>query len=520
MRKEFDLLVIGSGIAGLSAAITAAQKGISVAVITKEDSLGDCNTRYAQGGIIGPAKGDTPERLARDIMKAGNGLCYEDAVQLLSHEGPGLVKEFLGTKIGVEFSRDRAGRFDLTKEAAHSIRRIYHVHDKTGEAVEISLVRYIQKQKGISTFTGHTVIDLITNTHNSKDPQERYGEAKILGAYVLHNNSDEVDIFFAPAVILATGGVGNLFLHTSNPDGATGDGIAMAYRIGVAILNAEYVQFHPTILYHRDLKRFLISESMRGEGARLLNLKGELFMEKYNPDARDLAPRDEVARAIYREMENESSEYVMLDARYITEMSIEERFPEIFQRCLDLGIDIREEPIPVVPGAHYFCGGIKVNLLGETAMPGLFAVGECACTGIHGANRLASTSLLEGMLWGIRAGGCAPEGLKPLEKKMKDDTPDWIYPSTEEIFDPVLVQQDFRAIRSTMWNYAGIIRSGKRLIRALADLDYLKHRVEQFYRAAKLSRRIIELRNSVLTSNLIVWAALSNPVSRGCHYVE
>ena len=251
-----------------------------------------------------------------------------------------------------------------------------------------------------------------------------------------------------------------------------------------------------------------------------MNLKGELFMEKYNAEARDLAPRDEVARAIYREMEDESSEYVMLDARFIKELSIEERFPEIFQRCLNLGIDIREEPIPVVPGAHYFCGGIKVNLFGETAMPGLFAVGECACTGIHGANRLASTSLLEGMLWGIRAGGSASEGLKPLTKKMKDDTPDWIYPSTEEIFDPVLVQQDFRAIRSTMWNYAGIIRSGKRLIRALADLDYLKHRVEQFYRAAKLSRRIIELRNSVLTSNLIVWAALSNPVSRGCHYIE
>jgi L-aspartate oxidase len=326
--------------------------------------------------------------------------------------------------------------------------------------------------------------------------------------------------FFAPSVILASGGVGNLFLHTSNPVGATGDGIAMAYRIGSEILNAEYVQFHPTVLFHRDVKRFLISEALRGEGARLMNLRGEYFMERYSPENGDLAPRDEVARAIYREMERNDTDYVRLDATHISEFAVEKRFPAIYEKCLSLGIDVRKEPIPVVPAAHYFCGGVKVDLDGRTSISGLYAAGENACTGVHGANRLASVSLLEGLYWGIRCARCAIEQGNALSPSLVSSVPAWIAPTVEEDFDPVLVNQDFRTIQSTMWNYAGIIRSRKRLLRALADLDYLSHRIEQFYRGVTLTRRIIELRNSVLTASIIVRSALANPMSKGCHYIE
>ena len=517
-RPQFDLIVLGSGIAGLTAAITAAERGLSVAVISKEDALRDTNTRWAQGGIVGRGEQDSPELLVQDIMEAGDQVNSIEAVRLLADEGPALVDRFLAEKVGVPFSREPGGAIDLTMEAAHSVRRIYHALDHTGEAIETALLRHLAGAKGTETFTSHTAIDLITNTHNSTDPQEKYRATRVIGVYVLDNATATVQVFFAPAVVLATGGVGNLYLHTSNPLGATGDGVAMAHRIGAEVINAEYIQFHPTILYHRDRKRFLISESLRGEGARLANQRGEFFMDRYAPQERDLASRDKVARAIYAEMENENAEYVRLDARTIKGLALEERFPVIFSTCLELGIDIRKEPIPVVPAAHYFCGGIKVDLEGRTSIPGLYAVGECACTGVHGANRLASVSLLEGLFWGGRIGERAGGG--QVDPRLRECTPDWVYPRNEEVFDPVLVNQDFRTIQSTMWNYAGIIRTSKRLQRALADLNYLTHRIEQFYREAKLTRGIIELRNSVVAAELIVRAALANRVSRGCHYIE
>ncbi len=517
-RRQFDLLVIGSGIAGLTAAISAAERGLSVAVVSKEDALRDTNTRWAQGGIVGRGEQDSPELLVQDIMAAGDQVGCLDAVRLLADEAPAMVDRFLAEKIGVAFSREPGGAIDLTMEAAHSVRRIYHAMDHTGEAIETALLRYLAGVRGVQTLTGHTAIDLVTNTHNSTDAQERYKGTRVIGAYVLDNSTAAVRVFFAPTVVLATGGVGNLYLHTSNPVGATGDGVAMAHRIGAEVLNAEYIQFHPTILYHKDVKRFLISESLRGEGARLSNQRGEFFMDRYAPEERDLASRDKVARAIYAEMENENSEYVRLDARTIKGMSVEERFPLIFSTCLELGIDMRKEPIPVVPAAHYFCGGIKVDLEGRTSIPGLYAVGECSCTGVHGANRLASVSLLEGLYWGARIGLHAVRG--EVDPRLQAATPDWFYPKDEEVFDPVLVNQDFRTIQSTMWNYAGIIRTAKRLQRALADLNYLTHRIEQFYREAKLTRGIIELRNGVVAAELIVQAALANRVSRGCHYIE
>jgi L-aspartate oxidase len=523
-RERYDAIVIGAGIAGLSAAISAAERGLRVAVLSKEDDLLEANTYYAQGGIVGYSGADCADqghRLVEDIVRAGDHVNYLDAVRQVVTEGPALVDQFLIRKIGVPFTTDESGRPSLTREAAHSVRRIYYAMDSTGKAIQEHLVAYARGLPSITLMPRHTAIDFITNIHNSKDAQERYRETRVIGVYALDEGGGAVASLFAPTVIAATGGVGNLFLHTSNPIGATGDGIAMAYRIGAEVLNAEYVQFHPTILYHRDKKRFLISEALRGEGATLINHAGAAFVHKYNPEG-DLAPRDEVARAIYREMEREDSEYVKLDASGITDLDLAARFPSIFQTCRELGIDIRKEPIPVVPAAHYSCGGIKVDLSGAASITGLYAAGEAACTGVHGANRLASISLLEGLVWGIRAGRSAVDGngTAKLSPSLVESVPDWVEPSTAEEIDPVLLKQDFRTIRSTMWNYAGIIRSRKRLVRAQADLDYLSHRIEQFYRSARLTRQIIELRNSVLSASLIVRAALKNPVSLGCHYIE
>ena len=520
-RLEFDLVVIGTGIAGLTAALAAAEEGRSVAVLSKEAAPEECNTRYAQGGIVARGADDSPQRLAADIMAAGDQVSFREAVDLLAEGGPALVEELLVRRFAVPFDRGPDGRPALTREAAHSVRRILYAQDRTGRAIETALLAAAAATARIRVFPAHAAIDLVTNTHNSTEPQERYHRTRVVGVYALDAASTgAVRLFLAPAVVLAAGGVGNLFLHTSNPPGATGDGIGMAWRIGVDVLNAEYVQFHPTVLFHRDVKRFLVSEALRGEGARLVNHRGERFMERYAPGLADLAPRDEVARAMYREMEAEGSEYLLLDARPVEGIDLAARFPAIFEQCRAVGLDIRNEPIPVVPAAHYFCGGIKVGLTGRSSVPGLYAVGETACTGVHGANRLASVSLLEGLYFGWRAGKDAARNAVPVRERLRNSIPDWVEPAAAEDFDPVLIQQDMLTIQSTMWNYAGVIRTRKRLVRALADLNYLRHRVEQFYREARLSRAIIELRNATLAAHVIVSAAYSNGTSRGCHYIE
>jgi L-aspartate oxidase len=518
--EQFDLIIVGSGVSGLSAAITAAESGAEVCVLSKEQDLYECNTFYAQGGIVGEGVDDSPELLKKDILRAGDRLNYHAAVDLLASDGPRTVTDFLLHKVGVPFCRHKTGELDLTREGAHSTRRILHVRDESGKAIELSLLNYAKKTANIEFRSNHFAVDLLTNSHHALDLQERYRETRVIGVYALNQNTGEVVSLFAPTIILATGGLGNLFLHTSNPEGAVGDGIAMAYRAGATILNAEYVQFHPTKLFHRDVKRFLISESLRGEGARLMTRRGEYFMEKYNPELKDLAPRDEVSRAIYREVELDQDAFVLLDTTAIDGISLKDRFPSIYTTCLEVGIDIEKEPIPVVPAAHYSCGGIKVDLKGRTTVKGLYALGETACTGVHGANRLASVSLLEGLFFGVRAGKHIGAKKKNLSQELLKKIPPWFYPENEIDFDPVLINQDLLNIRSLMWHYAGIVRTKRRLQRILADLNYLSHRIEQFYQEARLTKTIIELRNAVLTASLVAKAAYNNPDSRGCHYVR
>jgi L-aspartate oxidase len=516
-----DLIVVGSGIAGLSAAIGAAEEGLSVTVLSKADDPWYCNTYFAQGGIVGKGKKDSGDNLIRDILRAGDNLNWREAVDTLASDGPDLVDSLLIDKIKVKFSRDKKGELDLTKEAAHSVRRIYHDKDLTGRSIEEGLLRYVTQELSdrITIFSSMQALDLITTNHNSTDSQERYRPQRAIGLYVLNVITKEVINLYGANIIFATGGVGGVFQHSSNPSMASGDGLAMAYRAGAAIINAEFVQFHPTTLFHRDIKNFLISESLRGEGAFLVNRSGERFMSLYCPDQMELAPRDEVSRAIYREMDRNGTSCVFLDARHI-DLDLKERFPGIWEKCQTIDIDISKDLIPVVPAAHYFCGGIKVNLDGYSTIPGLMAVGETACTGVHGANRLASVSLLEGLYFGYRAGKkSSSSGVIP-SARLRQSIPEWIFPLREDVVDPILVKNDRDTIRALMWNYTGIIRNEKRLSRALSDLNYFSHRINNFYREARISRKLIELRNTVETATIITRAAISNSRSIGCHYVE
>ena len=519
MRYQYEYVVVGSGVAGLTCAIYLQLAKKKVVVLSKSDNFNDCNSHYAQGGIIAAKADDTPKMLSDDIFLAGANFNNKEAVEFFSNNGPQLVFDFLIDKAGIEFSKNDNGEIDYTEEAAHQVRRILHYKDHTGEIIQEGLLKYA-KSIGVDMHSGMTAIDLITNNHHSKDTQELYCEREVLGLYVLDNHSKEVHSYFADGVVLATGGVGNLFQHTTNPVVATGDGMSMAYRAGAHIINAEFIQFHPTSLFHRDIKRFLISESLRGEGARLFDHKGVRFMSTYS-DMKELAPRDVVARAIFDRMSQTGAEFLYLDIAnfYQGKEPLQERFSKIYHTLLGGGIDITKDPIPVVPAAHYFCGGIKVDSVGQSSIKRLFAVGEVSCTGLHGANRLASTSLLEAILWG-KSCAQALTKLPAQNEHLFNSIPDWEFPSHLEEFDPLLIEQDMRAIQLTMWNYAGIIRTKKGLERAAADLNYYSHRIIKFYREATLERSIIELRNAVVGSSIIVDSALQNLKSIGCHYVR
>ena len=514
-----DVLIVGCGIAGASAALEAAKSGLKVTVITKNQKPQESNTYYAQGGIVSLGRDDYPELLKEDIIQTGDGINNPESVGIMAREGKAAVDNILIKELKIPFSRSSPDSLDYAQEAGHSRRRILHVKDTTGQTIEERFISTLKTYSNVTLLSNHTAVDLLTVPHHSKNPTSYYKEPQCIGVYVLDNITQKVKIIFSPYTILATGGCGAIYLYTSNPSGAIGDGYAMAYRAGARIVNMEYIQFHPTSLFHRDADGFLISETIRGEGARLKTKEGNTFMGNYNK-MKDLAPRDEVTRAIYEEMTNSNSNYVYLDLASYAQIDIKKRFPQIYMTCLKYGIDITKEPIPVVPAAHYSCGGILVDKWGLSSLKGLYAVGEVACTGVHGANRLASTSLLEGLIWGTRASKHIASHFDPATPYKSADIHEWYYPIYEEEIDQALINQDWLSIRSTMWNYAGIIRTKKRLERARADLDYLRHRIEKFYSVAKMDAKVVGLKHGIQVALLITHAALSNPVSRGAHFIK
>jgi len=415
-----DVLIIGCGIAGASAAMEAAKNGLNVTVVTKNVEPVESNTFYAQGGIVSLGSDDHPELLKEDIIETGDGINNPEAVEILATEGKAVVEKILMDELNIPFSRSSPKTLDYAQEGGHSRRRILHIQDTTGKTIEEKFIEALKTYPNVTLLTDNTAVDLLTIPHHSKNPQSFYKEAQCIGAYVLDNKTREVNTFYAGKTILATGGGGAIFLHTSNPKWAIGDGYAMAYQAGARIVNMEYIQFHPTSLFHRDADSFLISESVRGEGARLKSKNGLTFMEKYN-HKKDLGPRDEVTRAIYAEMTNTNCNYVLLDLASYVSLDIKKRFPNIYKTCLQYGIDITKDPIPVVPAAHYTLGGVLVNSWGQSSLKGLYAVGEVACTGVHGANRLASTSLLEGLIWGTRAAQHITSHLEPRNTIVHSD---------------------------------------------------------------------------------------------------
>ncbi len=514
---EFDAVVVGSGIAGGVISILLGEHGLSVCLLNKSENILESNTFYAQGGIVYLGENDSPEFLARDIQLAGGEICNPEAVKIVSEEAGKVVDEILIKKIRVEFSKNSSGVFDFTEEAAHSKKRILHVDDTTGESIEKRIISTIKQIKNITVLEDYTAIDIITLDHHTKDKLRMYKPLTALGVYALNNKIKKVEKILSKVLILATGGMGQIYLHTTNPPVATGDGYAMASRAGARLVNMEYTQFHPTTLYHPAANNFLISESVRGEGAVIVNSRGERFMDKYHP-LKELAPRDIVTRSILNEMLENGEKFVYLDAIGIGKEKIKHRFPNIYRRCLEFGIDMTTEPLPIVPAFHFSCGGILTDMNGKTNIERLFAVGEVACTGLHGANRLASTSLLEGLVFGKRVADFIYQHFDEYKSAPPYEVDEWIDTGIIEIIDPALINQDWNLLKNIMWNYVGAIRSKKRLRRAIIDLYNLREDIENFYRDAKLSRNIIELRNAVQTGLIVAQQALANRESIGAHY--
>ncbi|MCC6805494.1 MAG: L-aspartate oxidase [Anaerolineae bacterium] len=510
-------LIIGCGIAGAAAALRLSDDpNQHVTIITRSPDAMDSNTGWSQGGIVTRGLDDSPDLLVSDILHAGAGLSTPEAAHVLADEGPRLVNEILIDRCGVRFDRDADRELVYGLEAAHSTRRIVHVGDKTGSAIVTQLLAALADRPNVTLLTNHSAVDLITFPHHSLDPLDVYQPLTCHGAYVLDRRRREIVRLLAAHTILATGGLGQIYRNTSNPKGARGDGIAMAWRAGARIINAEYVQFHPTTLSVRGAPNLLISEAVRGEGAVLLDPHGVPFMERYSPQWRDLAPRDVVARAIHNEMLEHGYEHVYLDIASKRDAAfIRERFPQLIETTAPYGIDPTAEPIPVVPAAHYFCGGVLVDHWGRAELAGLYAVGEVSCTGVHGANRLASTSLLEGLVWGDRA---ARDILTtPRDPIGFDRVPEWVHLGANDP-DPALIEGDMTTIRSVMWHYVGLIRTEDRLARADRELRHLMHEIEGFYRQARLNDALIGLRNAIQVARTVTFAAQHNRFSRGAHY--
>jgi L-aspartate oxidase len=522
---QTDVLIIGCGIAGATAALQLARNpNRRILVLTRAGDPLESNSRYAQGGIVGRGQDDNAQLLVQDILAAGAGASSPAAARILADEGPELIQKVLVETAGIGFDSQADGEPEYGKEGAHSRRRILHVGDGTGQSIITGLVNAMRNCPNITILTHMTAVDLITFPHHSRDPLAAYQPVVCQGVYAFDREERTIHRYLAGATILATGGLGRIYRNTTNPSGARGDGLAMAQRAGARIVNAEYVQFHPTALAVPGAEGFLISEAVRGEGGVLLSPDGQAFMSSYSPDWKDLAPRDVVSRAIHNQMELNGYSYVLLDiASHMAPEAIRSRFPNIYAKCLKAGIDITAEPIPVVPAAHYFCGGVLVDEWGRSNIENLYAIGEISCTGLHGANRLASTSLLEGLVWGDRAA-------RHIEKQFgergrirlpgRDQVPPWDESGLVADADTALIQGDMQTIQNIMWHYVGLERNSERLARSIRELRHLWNEIETFYRTTKLSDGLIGLRNAVEVSLLVANSALHNRQSRGCHYRE
>jgi L-aspartate oxidase len=520
---QSEVLIIGCGIAGATAALRLARNPRrQITVITRAPDPHESNTRYAQGGIVARGPDDDAEICMADILAAGAGASSPQAARILAEEGPSVLHKILVETAGVAFDQDANGHVLWGQEAAHSRRRILHVGDGTGQAIISGLIAALRRCPNVALVTNATAVDLITFPHHSRDPLDTYRPITCYGAYAFDRQERTVHRYMAAATVLATGGLGRIYRNTTNPSGSRGDGLALAHRAGASIINAEYVQFHPTALAVPGAEGFLISEAVRGEGGILLSPDGRAFMADYSPQWKDLAPRDVVARAIHHQMETNGYSHVLLDiASHMPADAIRARFPNIYATCLKAGIDITREPIPVVPAAHYSCGGVWVDEWGRSSIGNLYTVGEVSCTGLHGANRLASTSLLEGLVWGNRAAQYIEDALtQNLSPKIpgRDDVPPWDESGLVADADPALIQGDMQTIQNIMWHYVGLARNADRLSRAIRELRHLWNEIETFYRTTKLSDGLIGLRNAIEVALIVAQAARHNRQSRGCHY--
>ena len=521
---RFDNIVIGSGLAGLSSALHLGRMGRNVAVITKR-SIEECNSRLAQGGVACVMDSlDTFDEHVKDTLVAGAGLCDEESVRVIVESGPEAVRNII--ELGAQFTtrgelgfESERNAYDLGREGGHHKRRVLHAGDITGAELERVMIDAVNALPNITIFEHHTAIDLVMSLRKSSD-----NPGRCFGAYVLDNHNGKVITVLAPATVLATGGAGKVYLYTSNPDIACGSGVAMAYRAGAKIANMEFIQFHPTILHHEKIRSFLISEALRGEGAVLKsaedrNAEPVEFMHKYHP-MKSLAPRDVVARAIDSEMKRTGADCVYLDIRHLSEERLKLRFPHIFSKCLEAGINMAKDLIPVVPAAHFICGGIKTNIEGASSIPGLYAVGECACTGLHGANRLASNSLLEAMVVPMCLSKAINRDFEQLSASSPDKSVDlsWQCGNATDSDEQVVIAHNWEEIRRFMWDYVGIYRTNKRLERAKNRIKLLQQEIDKYYRDYLVTTDLIELRNIATVAEIIIYSSMLRHESRGAHY--